>query len=212
MKKFIPLLFLITISLGLGIVAAQTTYERGTAFLSDVGGGNITFAQNITATTFSNAVGNQARFTVIDMLANGTWAELGFRNNNGNNTVNITTLGEDWISFDAIIENNTIIEVYTPRGEPFIVTGGTGTAWVAPTVFITMNADDTVTLQWGQGALGSPINQALNNFVSLLPLIVILAFFGAKQLGLISNLAFVWVIITAVFVAVIFIATQTGWL
>lgn len=139
------------ISLSIGFVYAQTTYERGTVFLSDVGGGNITFAQNITANTFSNAVGNQARFTNFTMLANGSWANIGFRNQNGNNTMNITGVDTRYVRFDSVINNNTVLEFYSPDlGEPDFVTGGNGTVWIAPTLFITMNVSQTVILEWGE--------------------------------------------------------------
>ena len=125
LRKLFPLLFLITVGLGVGVIYAQTTYEAGTVFISEVGGGNITFAGNISATLFSNAVGNQARFTSINMLANGTWSRLGFGNDNGFNEMNVTNLGTDYIQIDMIVENNTLIEVYLPDdGEPDTVTGG----------------------------------------------------------------------------------------
>ena len=198
MKKLLPLLFILGVALGVGVVSAQTTYEVGTVFISEVGGGNITFAGNTTATLFSNAVGNQARFTTLHMLANGTWSRLGFGNDNSNNTMNITRLGTDYISFDAIIPNNTILEVYLPdHGEPDTVTGGIADNWITPTLFITMTGDDTITLEW-TGETPEPISTGLSTSIDLIiqwiPLIALLFLFKAKEEGILNSSLLVFVI------------------
>lgn len=82
------LLLILIMGLGVTVVYAHD-FSSETVFLSDVGGGNITFAYNCTFSTFTVA-GNQARFTVFEMDSNGTWTRLGFRNPWANATMNIT--------------------------------------------------------------------------------------------------------------------------
>ena len=217
MRKIIPLMLICFFALSIGIVYGQTTYERGTIFESDAGGGNITFAHNITATTFTNAVANQARFTQLHMLGNGTWANLGFRNANNNNTMNITQLGTRHISFDAIIETNTILEVYLPGsiGRPDTVTGGGVVTWTKPTLFITMTGDDTVILEWDLDPTGisDSIDLSIDIMITMFPLIVLMFAVSLVELGrmnYVSNRVVLYALVVAVVAIILGIYRALG--
>ena len=145
--KLLPLTLLIVVGLGLGMVYAHN-FARETVFLSDVGGGNITFALDFTADTYTVAI-NQSRFTNLEMNLNGSWTSLGFRNPVNTSTLNVTHVGTRYVAFDALVFGPTIYEAWLPDdGEPDHVAGAGGTAWADPTLDITMNNNGTVVLEW----------------------------------------------------------------
>ena len=72
--KRLPLLVLLIAGLGVGVVSAGS-FVKETVFLSDAGGGNITFAYDCTFNTMSIGA-NQRRFTDLEMNSKKVIVEL----------------------------------------------------------------------------------------------------------------------------------------
>lgn len=165
--KWIPLILLIVAGLGVGVVYGHT-FSNETVFLSDVAGGNITFALNFTATTYTVA-DNQVRFTVLEMDGNGTFGSLGFRNPFDNATLQVTNVGPYYVAFQCNVSGPTVFEVWLPLlGEPDFINGESASAWGTPTLDVTMNNNGTVVLEWDANGLPSNIDSLVSDMTTYL--------------------------------------------
>lgn len=147
MKKLLPLTCIILLALGVTGAYAHT-FDSSVVWLSELGGGNITFLHDFEAATFTQS-SNQIRFTIFEMNNNGTWAAIGFRNPDLNATLAVIRVGSDYIKLNCSTDaSGTVYEVYTPRGEPDQIIGGNLTSWISQTQKITMLYNGTITLIW----------------------------------------------------------------
>ena len=126
--------------------AAAIDVEKGVVFLSEVGGGNITFGANVT-TTGITWVGDQVR--IADLVYDGSaWGDIGFRAPTTSTTMNITHIDETHIVIDTTQASATTYEVYLNTAEAPNVTGATSSNYASPTLSYNMAAAGTVTLDW----------------------------------------------------------------
>lgn len=211
--KQLLLILLIIGALGVGLVQAHD-FSNETIFLSDVDGGNITFAYNFTATTYTVA-DNQSRFTVIKMNNNGTWTRLGFRNPWANATIRITHLGTNYIAVNATVAGATVFEVWLPdAGEPDSVTGADADNWVNPSLDVTMNNNGVFILEWS-AAGAVPVVESLhlvgNDLVGALFLITVISIFsyiGGSKIGISDEYLVQLVLIIAALMFVAYLSTH----
>ena len=198
--KYLPLLVLITVGLGISIVYGHD-FSSETVFLSDVDGGNITFALDFTATTYTVA-GNQARFTVFEMNNNGTYTRLGFRNPWANATMNITHAGDNYLAFTVTVAGPTVFEVWLPDdGEPDNIAGADADNWAAPSLEVTMNNNGTVVLEWAEAGAPSLFDRIVDDlglFWTLFPIVLFFAVLDSRRSGLINNKVFIYLMLVAV--------------
>ena len=132
---------LISIPLVYGI-----TIGKGVVFLSEIPGGNITFGWQFTADTITwNS--NQVRFTGFNHTFE--WANLGFRAP-ANGHLNVTIVNNTNIILDPEIHAPNIdYEVYVGgKGTPSSVTGADTWFFLVDTVYLDVNANNTVILTW----------------------------------------------------------------
>jgi len=146
MKKTVLFLILLA-GLNVGLVYAHT-FDNTVIWLSEAGGGNITFIYDFEAATFTQS-SNQIRFTQWVMNHNGTWAAIGFRNPDPNSTLIVARASADYLKLNCSVDaDGTTFEIYAPRGEPETITGGNFTNWASNTQSVTMLYNGTIVLTW----------------------------------------------------------------
>lgn len=200
--KYLPLITLMIVALGVGTVYAHT-FDSSTVFLSDATGGQITFAQDFTAVTYTVA-DNQARFTVMVFNANGTFGSIGFRNPAAAATLQVTNIGRNYVAFDVTVAAPTNFEVWLPGvGEPDVVTGGLISTWTSPSLTITANANDSIVLMWTEDDISDTMTTGILGIVPWIALLLIAAILkhlgsGGKLDMAAVGLAFTIIVILAV--------------
>ena len=172
-RKLLPVLILIGLSL---VTVNAHNFDNSVIWTSDVAGGNITFAHDFTADTFT-VTDNQIRFTNFEMNGNGSWSGIGFRNPDFNCTMNVTHVGTDYVKVNCIVDGDgTTYETYLPdAGLPERILGTNGFTWITPTLQLIKNVNGTITLEWTTTGGG--------NGVSLLLILVLIMMFVIYAMG-----------------------------
>lgn len=160
----IILLFLFTINV------YAIDFSKGTVFKSSVTGGNITFAEDITANsvTWTN---NQVRFSNLTYNGGSPITNVGFRCPSSAN-VNITQCNPNTIILNHTLSGNSSLEVYLPQGEPTTITGTATNSYVSPTLYYTVTGTyPNVTISYNVTnhviTLGSPESSIQERFYIL---------------------------------------------
>lgn len=137
-------LTIIVLLLAFVSVAYAVDFDKSTVFLSDADGGNITFAQDITANQVQTPVNNQVRFTNLT-YGSYNFGNIGFRATNTSLTMNITSINSTDVTVTITQSNNTIYELWFPSIDPVTITGADSSIWNATsdTLFVTMDANGT---------------------------------------------------------------------
>ena len=165
MKKTLRsgLALILVLSLLIQIVAA-VDYDKTTIFLSEVGGGDITFVEDISADSLT-WVGNQIRFTNLTFDA-FNWGDIGFRAPSTSTTMDITITNATHISIDTTQASNTTFEVYLNTVTGPNVTGAASSSYSLPTLSYNMSGAGTVTLDWTSAPpiIPAPIYILLDSF------------------------------------------------
>ena len=128
-------------------VVYGVTIGKGVVFLSEIGGGNVTFGWQFTTDSITWS-SNQVRFSGFNYTSE--WANLGFRAPT-NGHLNITQVNNTFITLDTDLRPGpTDFEVYVGgKGTPTTVTNVAAWNFVVDTVFFTSNANSTVIMHWG---------------------------------------------------------------
>lgn len=146
MRRIIPLLFLVALTVMVPLVWAQVEVHEGTIFHSVIGGGNIT-AEFDFNTSLPTWAGGQIRF--LDFNGSGTfWDTIGFHAPAGS-TLNITDVNDgNCTVFVTVPGLGTTFTMYSLLGEPTLVTGVTGWTYASGVVTFIMNGAGTAFFDW----------------------------------------------------------------
>ena len=127
-------------------VYAAVVFPAGTAFLSEAGGGEIVFAEDITVDNVT-WVGDQVRFGNL-WFDTYNWGNIGFSAPPTSIELNTTIINSTHILIDNIQSADTIYEVYLPFTPNPSVAGADAFNYVFPTLSFTMTANSSVVISW----------------------------------------------------------------
>ncbi len=148
-KKLLQVGFITTVVVLTFITTAYAIdFGQGTVFLSEAGGGNITFAADISA---DNVTWASNRVIFANFTYDTYWwnYSFGIRSPNTSLAFNITDVNATHIVIDITQSSNTTYEVYLPSvTQPNSVIGVISDNYIASVQYFTMGGNGTVIISW----------------------------------------------------------------